>query len=160
MLNPDMLLREGIEQVKAAGIKPGSIDPEVIINTRAVRIFGRCSKIIGNKYDFKIEINHRLLEVEKEIAMNTMVHEILHTVKGCMNHGQLWQNNASIMNDKFGYDISRTTSYEKVGLERPKAKYVVVCDSCPNIFYRQRKSKLITNIKAYECGCGGSLSLE
>lgn len=160
MLNADMLLKEGIEQVKAAGIKPGSIDPELKVNKRAVKRFGQCRKIMSSKYDFEIEINHKLLGLDKEKAMNTVVHEILHTVKGCMNHGKTWQNYASIMNNKFGYDISRTTSYEKVGLERPKAKYEVVCESCSNVFHRQRKSKLITNMSQYRCACGGSLSLK
>lgn len=159
-MNPDRLLHEGIKKVKEAGIKPGRIDPEILINTRAVRIAGRCTEIVGGKYDFKIEINHMLLNAEKDIIMNTIIHEILHTVKGCMNHGEKWSNHAKTMNDMFGYNISRTVSYEETGIERPKAKYTVACKDCSVVFYRQRKSKLITHIDDYECACGGSLFLK
>lgn len=160
MLNPNELLKEGIKQVKAAGINPGIIDPELKVNKRAIKRFGQCRRIMSNDYEFEIEINHKLLSLKKEKAMNTVVHEILHTVDGCMNHGKKWQSHALTMNRKFGYDISRTTSYEKLGLERPKAKYVVACNNCSNIFRRQRKSKLITNINQYRCACGGKLSLK
>lgn len=155
----DNLLKEGIEQVMLAGITPGNIDPKVKVNNRAVKRFGQCEKLMGNKYDYKIEINAKLLNAKKEKIMNTIVHEILHTCKGCMNHGATWQKYASIMNDEFDYDISRTTSYEKIGIERPKPKYIVECKSCGNQFHRQKKSKLITDIHLYKCSCGGKLKL-
>lgn len=118
MLNANELLQKGIKQVKAAGIRPGNIDPEVVINSRAKSRFGLCRM---GKYNYQIEINSQLLQAEEKKVMNTIVHEILHTVRGCMNHGSTWARYANIMNCKFGYDISRTSSYEKMGLEEPKA---------------------------------------
>lgn len=159
MLNANQLLQEGIKQVIEAGIEPGNIDPNVTVNTRAKTRFGQCRKVPYGKYDYQININALLLGADKKKAMNTMVHEILHTVKGCMNHGALWKSHANTMNNKFGYDISRTSSYEKVGIERPKYKYIVKCKSCGIEIGRQKKSKLITQISRYKCRCGGKLEL-
>lgn len=158
-LNADKLLQEGIKQVISAGITPGNINPNVKINTRAVKRFGQCKKVPDAKYDYEIEINAKLLNVSKEKLMNTLVHEILHTCKGCMNHGKTWKAYADKMNDKFGYDISRTTSYEKIGIERPASKYTVECQGCGVQIGRQQRSKLITQTHLYRCKCGGSLKL-
>lgn len=159
MLNANELLQKGIKQVKAAGIEPGNIDPKIVINSRAKTRFGLCRKTPG-KYDYQIEINNQLLEADKKKAMNTMVHEILHTVRGCMNHGSTWARHANTMNVKFGYDISRTSSYEKLGIEAPKAKFTVKCKGCGMEIHRHRKSKLITHTNLYRCGaCNGKLVL-
>lgn len=160
MLNPNQLLKEGLEQVKAVGIIPGKINPEVVVNKRATRRFGRCSRVRG-KYEFEIEINNALLSVDKKKAMNTMVHEILHTCDGCMNHGKLWKHYANVMNKKYGYNISRLGSYESAGLERPAAKYVIECEGCNEQYHRMRKSKIVTHAHLYGCGkCGGKLRLK
>lgn len=82
------------------------------------------------------------------------------TVKGCMNHGTTWQRHASKMNRLFGYDISRTSTYSELGLERPKAKYVIQCVDCNNEILRFKKSKIVTHINHYVCGkCNGKLKL-
>ena len=159
MLNANELLKEGIEQVKSAGIEPGNINPNVKINSRAKTRFGLCRKTPG-KYDYEIELNSELLKADKKKAMNTMVHEILHSAKGCMNHGRLWLAYADKMNRTFGYDISRATSYSALGLERPKAKYVIKCVDCDNEILRFKKSKIVTNVNRYICGrCSGKLKL-
>lgn len=158
MANVNNLLKEAIEQVESAGITVGKINPNLGINTRAKTFFGTCKKVVKT-YDYEIEINHQLLKVNKKKLMNTLIHEVLHTCKGCMNHGKTWVNYANKMNDKFGYDISRATSYEKVGIERPKAKYTVECIGCGNQTYRQQRSKLITQVDKYRCRCGSKLKL-
>lgn len=159
MLNANELLKEGIEQVKSAGIEPGNINPNVKINSRAKTRFGMCKKTPG-KYDYQIELNAELLKADKKKAMNTMIHEILHTVEGCMNHGITWQRHANKMNRLFGYDISRTSTYSELGLERPKAKYVIQCVDCNNEILRFKKSKVVTHINHYVCGkCNGKLKL-
>jgi len=159
-LNMDKLLQKGLEQVKSAGITPGNINPKVIINSRAKNRFGVCRRTMG-KYDFEIEMNSKLLEAKEEKAMNTMVHEILHSCKDCMNHGKTWKAYANIMNTKFGYDIARTTSHEKLGIETPVAKYTIECQKCHSKINRQKKSNLVTHTHHYKCGkCGGKLILK
>lgn len=159
MMNINELLQKGIKQVKLAGIEPGNINPEVIVNTRAKNRAGLCRKTPG-EYDYQIEINSQLLQTQESKIMNTLIHEILHSAKGCMNHGSTWKSYATIMNVIFGYDISRTSSYEKLGIEAPEAKFIVKCKCCGAEIRRQRKSKLTTHPSHYHCGaCGGELML-
>ena len=157
------MLQKGLKQVIEAGIIPGNVNPEIIINTRASRRFGLCIKKKngpGLKYDYLIEINHKLLEVEEKYAMETMVHETLHTVEGCMNHGPKWKGNAAVMNRKFGYNIKRTSSYSERGLEQPIGKYQVQCTNCKQVFFKNRMSNLIKNPKRYICSCKAKGTLE
>lgn len=159
MLNANELLQKGIEQVNEAGIEPGYINPEVVVNSRAKSRFGVCRMVPG-EYDFQIELNSELLKAKEEKALNTVVHEILHTVKGCMNHGPLWKRHVHTMNTRFGYEISTTSTYEKLGLVPPKPKYIVKCAGCEVEIHRSRRSKLITQTKNFSCGtCNGQLEL-
>lgn len=161
-LNANDLLKKGIKQVIAAGIEPGNIDPEVKVNTRAKKRFGLCTRTRGALYEYKIEINHQLLNTNEKTAMNTIVHEILHTCKGCMNHGKLWMSYARKMNEMYGYNITKTSSYEKMGLEKPKPKYLIKCKSskCSVEIPRYKKSKTVTHIDRYACPkCRGKLKV-
>lgn len=161
-LNANGLLQKGIKDVIAAGIEPGDINPEVKVNTRAKRRFGLCTRTRGGLYEFEIEINHQLLNADESSAMNTMVHEILHTCKGCMNHGKLWTSYANKMNKMFEYNITKTSSYEKLGLEKPKPKYLIKCKNakCTVEIPRYQKSKTVTHIDRYACPkCRGKLKV-
>lgn len=159
-LNADKLLQKGIKQVIAAGIKPGNINPKVKVNTRAKRRFGLCSKTRSGEYE--IEINHQLLNTDEITVMNTIIHEILHTCEGCMNHGRLWTSYVNKMNRVYGYNITKTSSYEKMGLEKPKPKYLIKCksESCAMEIPRYKKSKTVTQIHKYACPkCRGKLKV-
>lgn len=160
MLNANELLQEGIKLVESIGIKPGKINPEVVVNKRAINRFGLCTKKYNDGYDYIIEINYRLLEGNKESAMETMIHEILHTCKGCMNHGKTWTAYANKVTRELGYKITRTSTFESKSLERPKAKYIIACKECDVKYMRHRKSKVVTHYKRYRCGsCSGELEL-
>ena len=77
--------------------------------------------------------------------METIIHEILHTCKGCMNHGKEWKRLANIVYQKSGYRITTTSAREKFGLESTPAKvknnYVFVCEDCGQVIRRDRFSK-------------------
>lgn len=157
------MLKKGLKQVIEAGIVPGNVNPEITINTRAARRFGLCSqKRNGSQmqYDFVIELNHMLLTVDEKYAMETVVHEILHTVEGCMNHGPKWKKAAAIMNEKYGYNVKTSSSYSERGLEAPKGKYEVRCASCKNSYYKNRMCNLIKYPKRFICSCGVKGTLE
>lgn len=164
MLNANELLQKGIEQVKSVGIIPGKINPNVVINSKAASRFGLCSRKKNGKYDYEIQLNSILLEAgaDEKAAMNTMIHEILHTCEGCMNHGPKWKSYAAIMNRKFGYNIDTCNSYEELGLKEPKGKYTLKCTNkkCGKTYEKNRKSKSVTNPNLYKCGeCGSSIKL-
>lgn len=163
MLNPNQLLKKAIEQVEEAGIKPGNINPIVEINDSAKSRFGLCTKSNkpNRKYDYEIQLNKSLLSAKEKAVMEVLVHEVLHSCEGCMNHGKTWKLYVSIMNQKFGYNISRCSSYEKLGIESEKvdSKYIIECVKCKRKVYRNRKSKFTDNLNQYICNCGGDFNL-
>ena len=115
------------------------------INTRAIQRWGQCKKRNGN---FIISISHKALET-------TVLHELLHTVDGCMNHGNNWQKVANQVNMCYGYNIKRTTSTEEKGIEREPYKYVVKCQNCGIKVGRYKMSSLIQQPQNWKCGCCG-----
>ena len=75
----------------------------------------------------------------------------------CNNHGSEFKKYAKLINNTYGYDISRVgdkkKDYEKSNLdysEGQKYNYRVVCKGCDQEFYRQRINKDFT--KKYVCG--------
>lgn len=167
------------------------IIPEVIINRRAKSRFGACKKVYVNNsgtssihnrnrrrkkggeaysskpvypvqlHYFQIEICEAVLGADEQELKNVLAHEVLHTCYGCYNHGKRWKEYASMMNNMYGYNITSTTTYEKIGLQKPEKRvvyrYKIECKKCSKVFYRQKKSKLITNPERYRCTCGGRL---
>lgn len=155
----EKLLKEIISECRAIKLPvSNNIAPEVLINKRAKSRFGACKK---EGTGFRIEICRHVLDADEAHVRNILAHEVLHTCKGCYNHGVRWKEYAARMNEAYGYNISTTTSYESLGLDRPAKKktvrYMVVCQSCGRKIYRQKKSKLITHTKQYRCTCGGKL---
>lgn len=50
--------------------------------------------------------------MEEKIIQMTIVHELLHTCEGCFNHGAKWKYYAEVMNNKYGYQITRIYSHK------------------------------------------------
>ena len=155
------LLQDVISECKAIKLPVSNyIEPEVLINKRAKKRFGACKK---TSKGFTIEISEFMLAADSDHIKSILAHEVLHTCRGCQNHGKKWKLFAKNMNAQYGYKIATTSSYEKMGLETPqenqqkKYNYMIQCQSCGKIIYRQRKSKLITHTNHYRCICGGFL---
>ena len=168
MKNVNDLYTVCMEEVKAAGIVPGNI-VSVTINTRAKKRWGQCKRLPNGTYTINISNSLMADSVSINAAKNTMAHEILHTVKGCMNHGPEWQSVADKMNQAYPdtYNIKRTTSAEEKGLEsigrvrHEEYKCMLVCQKCGGKHYYKRESKAVRNYQNYHCGgCGGKLSLQ
>lgn len=154
------ILQKAILQVSSAGIKPGNIQPEVG-EIKGVTTFGLCKKINTIKgIEFSILINP-VLYANEDSLMETMVHEVLHTVDGCDNHGKLWVENANIMNNKYGYHISRCSSYEEKGLVRPDPKYKLKCNCCGEVYNKNAlRKKFIQDFNYYFCSCCNARNFE
>ena len=114
-----------------------------------------------------IEISKWVLDLDDKIIKNTIIHELIHCIPNCNNHGKLFKTYAKYINENLGYNISRLGNreedYKSSNLEykeeSPKYKYKISCQKCGSIIYRQR---LQTNkLKYYRCGkCGGKLELK
>ena len=110
-----------------------------------------------------IEISKWVMELDDNIIKNTIIHELIHCMPYCSNHGEQFKKYAGYINTKLGYNISRVGN-KKDDLKKSnveyneeiKYNYMVVCEKCNQTFYRQRiKRNLITR---YRCGkCCGKL---
>ena len=141
----------------------------VKVNSRAKKRWGRCIRVNSIYYDnmFEIEISSRLLEdnVSDKATETTMLHELIHTCPGCMNHGAEWKRIANRVNRAYGYNIKRITSEEEKGVEsidvKRIAKHKFVCEKCGKEVYRQRESNFTKCYWKYCCAtCNGNFRKE
>ena len=131
----------------------------------------KTTKIIGRRKCVKYErFNKHIIEVSKwvmdlddEIIKNTIMHELIHCMPFCNNHGHMFKKYAKYINKYLGYDISRLGNkkedYEKSNLEYEEKgfKYTIKCTSCGKEFGRNRLSKDF--FRKYRCLCNGKLIL-
>ncbi len=108
---------------------------------------------------FMIRISRCMEEIENFELFQTrltscMIHELIHTQKGCMNHGKKFQKIAALVNQKYPqYEIGTGTSGEKYGvadLPRPD-KYIVRCKNCGAETRYKKKTQAVTNPKQFIC---------
>lgn len=162
ILPVDLLLQKVIAQAKALNIPVSEhINPSVRINKRATGRFGAC---FANKRNgtFLIEISDVLLTAHPKACCQTLAHEVLHTCYGCQNHKKRWHRYADMMNQAYGYTITRTESPERLGVEgKNVVRYVVECTQCGAEIPRARRSRLVEHPEDYRCAkCGGQLALK
>ena len=105
------------------------------------------------------------MNLDDSIIKNTIMHEMIHCMPYCNNHGQEFKKYAEFINKNLGYEIKRLGNkeedYKKSNIEfkeKLEPKYKIRCKECGIIFYRQRLKKNF--IKNYRCGkCKGKLEL-
>lgn len=161
MYNLDLLLQECIEDLNSLGVEVGTI-MDISVNTRLTSVWGRCRYNKAGVY--YIEINQILMnefQVSKQAIINTVMHETIHTVKGCMNHGTKFKNIAALVNNFYGYDVKRCTSAAEKNLQDVKKSspilYTIKCQNCGGECGYRRETKVVKAIKAgnlagYCCG--------
>lgn len=131
---------------------------EVTVNTRAKSRYGQCRKSADG---YHINISEVLMRDSSDIrALDaTLLHELIHTCPGCMNHGELWKTYGYRVYEKTGLEIERTSDYEKlygIRLEKPKEqvesyKYGVYCPKCGHKWFYKRRSKAVLHPELYRC---------
>ena len=134
------------------------------INKRSKKRYGCCKKIAKDKY--QIEISEWVMELNEKIIKNTIMHELIHCLPRCNNHGEIFKRYANTINEKLGYNISRIGNKEKdceasnieYVEDETKYNYKIVCKNCNQNFFRQRIKKGFT--RKYRCGkCGGKFEI-
>lgn len=148
------------QDLLSIGIQPGTVN-KWIINTRAKCRWGLCKSVAPGLFD--ISIAYCLLQdnIDDQAAKDTILHELLHTVKGCNGHKGKWKELASKVNAQLPqYTIKRTTSYNEKGVERATKvrtnRYTVRCPKCGKEYHREKESKVIKYPERYQCGLCGS----
>ena len=142
-----------------AMVESKNIQPDRITSVKAQKMspWGKC-KCQPNGYS--ILINSILLDdsLDDSALDNTIIHEILHTVDGCFNHGKKWKICAEIINRAYGLNVKRGSSFEDKGIDHTEdIRYIVKCEKCGYEFKRRRLSNLIKYPELYRCECGGNL---
>lgn len=153
----DGLMNQLVGELKAIGIPLSeSIEPRVVINSRAKRRLGCC---IYKNATHTIEVSDSLLKPEEsKLLRQTLAHELLHTCWGCKNHGERWKSYAQRVNVELGFNIERAVHIENAErLRQDTVKYLLICKSCGKQIPRSRMSKVVKNPSRYRCLCGGKL---
>ena len=133
------------EDLDSLGIKYGRVS-NWTINTRAKCRLGQCRKIAGDLFDISISSMLLVDEVEDRVTLNTIMHELLHTVPGCLNHNGRWKVYAEFVNKKLPqYNIKRVAKESETGIvvERkpPVYKYILRCTKCGQKSNGKKKPK-------------------
>ena len=107
-------LKEVIKQAQDINIPvPADICEQVDINPRPKKRYGCCRLKDGV---YHIEVSEFILGCDHGKIRGVLAHEVLHTCKGCYNHGDIWKKYAAMMNSAYGYNIKRTSSNEEMGI--------------------------------------------
>lgn len=160
----DAMLQSAKDEVLAEcdslNIPYGNIT-RVYINTRAKYRWGQCQYLANDTYE--ISISEDLLTPDTVSGLkNTIMHEVLHTIKGCMNHGTNWKQWAELVNSQLGYDVKRTNSAAELNVKREpqtrQIRYKLECTCCGGTVCREKMTRAIKYPQLYKCGkCGGEL---
>lgn len=153
------LFKETYEELKNIGIPVSENIEKVTVNKRAEKRLGRCIRQIKREKEiFTVEISEVVLKSELKEIKEVIAHELIHTCRGCMNHGGQWKAYADKANRAYGYSISRLKKI--TDNEKEKYKYAVKCMNCGAVIERKRMCPLIKNPRNYRCGkCGGKLKI-
>ena len=159
----EKLMREAIEELHKINIFPAESITGIKANSRAKRRLVFCKRTVNRGVEkFEIEIS-TILEGETDQRIKEIIHhELLHTCKGCLNHGQKWKSLAARVNNIYGYHIRTTAEIPTLddGREKPY-RYEIRCTKCGNTGYRMKKSRVVKEPGNYRCSkCGGQLSVK
>lgn len=135
------------------------------INTRAKRRFGQCRKSAG---EFTINLSMHLFQAKDEEIEEVILHELLHTCYGCMNHGKRWKRYAEKIYQAYGIQIKVTGNDGEYGQEyvqklQQEYHYLFRCNSCGKSFGYFRMCPSVKELLSAEgkqakyirCKCGG-----
>lgn len=130
---------------------------------KKVRAYGTCKRIglqPNGKVLYEIQVNQEYIAVgDSKDVHNTIMHECIHCVDGCMNHGEKWKAIAKKVNDKFDFTTIKRTGYDEAyhAIMETKYKYEAICNKCGAAYRWMRHSRIYTSctLGKARCNCGG-----
>lgn len=158
----ERMLEECREQLRQIGIEPAEHIFGIKENKRAKKRLGCCRMVnVNGRTGYELEISSMLETADDEILKDVIYHELLHTCRGCMNHGARWKALADKVNRTYGTRIRTRADYEELDLQQAEQetyRYEISCTDCGAKNYRMRRSRIIDHPENYRCGrCGGKL---
>ena len=146
-----------MEMLDEIGV-PYTRPENLTVNTRSQR-WGQCKRANATG-KFYIDVNITLLDERngEDGLINTLLHELLHTCPGCMNHGEEWKKWARLVKIKYGYDIKRCSDNEEkeiitgnLNARQKKYRYFIYCKKCGKLVARkQRSCDIVENTFLYQ----------
>lgn len=100
---------------------------------------------------------------------NTLIHELIHTCPGCLNHGVNFKRRCLQLHQLTGIEVERATAFEDIeGLDaaalraqKRQARYEVYCPHCQRVIAERTKySKVCSQLSRYRCSKCGCNKLE
>lgn len=164
----EQLYQECIHELKSIGIhlnSVGNIDIR-IAKRKNLKRYGCCKQEkYGYVRKYHIEISEWVMLLEDSIIKNTIMHELIHCLPYCNNHGTEFKKYANLINSSLGYDIARTGNkkkdFEKSHIafqEQENYHYKIICQVCKQEFYRKRLVKNFS--RKYRCAkCGSKFEI-
>lgn len=161
MKDLNKLYKEVLDDIYSLDIPIGNIW-DIRPNARYKKTWGLCQRLVKHGVNgFEITIATSLLDdkLDDMAAKETIAHELLHTIEGCLNHGPKWKKYADLMS-VFGYRITRASSCADKGIDPNQHiayKYAIYCKNCGHTCYYSKRTKIVSMIfngetKNLRCG--------
>lgn len=136
----------------------------VIHNRKGCKRLGRCKRLSDGIYEIQITENY-LRNLDSAEIHNVIMHEVIHSAKGCMNHGPNWKALAQKVNAHYEFTPIQRLNNNPTTLQLVKesARYFLYCSNCGMELHWQRKPKNWSDYTSgkYKCGkCGGRLEFD
>lgn len=138
------------QELEALGLKPGPLKA-VGFNSRAKTLFGRCTREPGG-YRLEIMTFLNRFRTLDEIRQ-TVMHEVIHTLEGCNNHGADFQQVARRVNQQLGYRIATRSQLGEAAGQAVPYRYVLKCSHCGQELKRYHRKPRLTRHHFHK-GCG------
>ena len=122
----------------------------LIFNYTALKRLGQCSYKGYNRYE--IQLNYHFAQLcNTEAIRNTIMHELTHSLRGCMKHTGRWKSVTNRINYEYNYNISRISyysDYHEFRLDaKPKTKkYRIQCQGCGKTFEYCKQSNIVKEL--------------
>lgn len=145
------------EDMLSRGIEVGRVVS--VQFSKSAHNFGTCQRVMMGCYEITITD----LGLHGDV-ISTIVHELIHTVDGCMNHGSKFQSIAKKLSLVYNIDLGTKASKKEMAMTREyrisKARYVIKCanSKCSCIVLRDRAVGVVKHPERYRCSiCGSSM---
>lgn len=114
------VVNRAFEILSAEGIHVQVTENDISLGNRVwTSAWGKCYRrhtMFGGDR-FEITLNYAFYKAAKpQAAVQTLLHELLHTLPGCFNHGGLWKRYAQMINKKYNLKIKRCSNPKEFGI--------------------------------------------
>jgi hypothetical protein len=125
------LFDECYEELKPYNLPIAKKEDIIIKSSNISKYWGLCEK----KHDettYTIKIANSLIGegADLKYAKGIIIHELIHTIKGCVSHARNWQGFASMLQKELGYPIMDGISIEEVYGQIPSFAQKCYCENC------------------------------